>query len=130
MAPFVEREDQGKENRDLEDFRENSQGTMADTHSSSQFIARKTKAALDGGLSVILCVGETLEVTKLVSTGDCSRLTEDAATRRQQDDRNRHQSAEGGSRTNKGLVESCSGLRTCLVCFNALEPSLKLWNAT
>lgn len=27
-----------------------------------QFIASKTQAALDGGLGVILCVGETLEV--------------------------------------------------------------------
>ena len=27
-----------------------------------QFVARKTKTALDGGLGVILCVGETLEV--------------------------------------------------------------------
>lgn len=29
---------------------------------SLQFIASKTKAALDGGLGVILCIGETLEV--------------------------------------------------------------------
>ena len=28
-----------------------------------KFIASKTKAALDGGLGVILCVGETLEVS-------------------------------------------------------------------
>lgn len=30
-----------------------------------QFIASKTQAALDGGLSVILCVGETLEVNEI-----------------------------------------------------------------
>lgn len=30
---------------------------------SDQFIARKTKAAIEGGLSVILCIGETLEVS-------------------------------------------------------------------
>lgn len=38
---------------------------MADKHINLQFIARKTKAALDGGLGVILCVGETLEVLNL-----------------------------------------------------------------
>lgn len=27
-----------------------------------QFIARKVKAAIEGGLSVIFCIGETLEV--------------------------------------------------------------------
>lgn len=37
--------------------------TLADGYMSIQFIASKTKAALDGGLGVILCVGETLEVT-------------------------------------------------------------------
>ena len=30
--------------------------------SFEQFVASKTKAALDGGLGVILCIGETLEV--------------------------------------------------------------------
>lgn len=34
----------------------------ADPYAFMQFIASKTKAALDGGLGVILCVGETLEV--------------------------------------------------------------------
>ena len=29
---------------------------------SDQFVASKTKAALDNGLSVVLCIGETLEV--------------------------------------------------------------------
>jgi triosephosphate isomerase len=28
----------------------------------TQFVARKVKAALDGGLKVILCIGESLEV--------------------------------------------------------------------
>ncbi len=41
---------------------ENSYSILADMHNNMQFIARKTKAALDGGLGVILCVGETLEV--------------------------------------------------------------------
>ncbi|KAL8716914.1 MAG: hypothetical protein Q9181_008380, partial [Wetmoreana brouardii] len=35
------------------------------------FIASKTKAALDGGLGVILCIGETLEVKK--SSGKASK---------------------------------------------------------
>ncbi len=35
-----------------------------------QFIASKTQAALDGGLSVILCVGETLEVNEFPFGGD------------------------------------------------------------
>lgn len=30
-------------------------------HESSDFVAQKTRAALDAGLSVILCIGETLE---------------------------------------------------------------------
>ncbi|KAI6112305.1 Triosephosphate isomerase [Pisolithus croceorrhizus] len=30
-------------------------------HETSELVAQKTKAALDGGLSVILCVGETLQ---------------------------------------------------------------------
>lgn len=29
----------------------------------AQFVANKTKAALDGGVGVILCCGESLEVT-------------------------------------------------------------------
>lgn len=35
-----------------------------------QFIASKTKAALDGGLGVILCVGESLEVCVAGKHGD------------------------------------------------------------
>lgn len=35
-----------------------------------QFIASKTQAALDGGLSVILCVGETLEVNEFPFGGN------------------------------------------------------------
>lgn len=34
---------------------------------SGQFVARKTKTALEGGLGVILCVGETLEVCMLAA---------------------------------------------------------------
>lgn len=30
-------------------------------HETSEFVAEKTKAAIDAGLNVILCVGETLE---------------------------------------------------------------------
>jgi triosephosphate isomerase len=36
----------------------------------SQFIASKTKAALDGGLSVILCIGESLEQREANQTID------------------------------------------------------------
>ena len=35
---------------------------FANTSPCVQFVANKTKAALDGGLGVILCIGETLEV--------------------------------------------------------------------
>ncbi|EWC48539.1 triosephosphate isomerase [Drechslerella stenobrocha 248] len=43
---------------------------------SSEFVADKTKAALDGGLSVILCIGETLEEREAGKTVDvcCSQL--------------------------------------------------------
>ncbi|KAK6350123.1 triosephosphate isomerase [Orbilia brochopaga] len=43
---------------------------------SSEFIADKTKAALDSGLSVILCIGETLEEREAGRTIDvcCSQL--------------------------------------------------------
>lgn len=49
-----------------------------------QFAASKTKAALDGGLGVILCVGETLEVC---SSSETMFLADRIpATRGQQDD--------------------------------------------
>ncbi|KAL4953997.1 Triosephosphate isomerase [Aspergillus filifer] len=37
---------------------------------SDEFIARKTKAAIDGGLSVIFCIGETLEEREANKTID------------------------------------------------------------
>jgi triosephosphate isomerase len=49
-----------------DDVRENNFGdVMANgllISCSTQFVARKVKAALDGGLKVILCIGESLEV--------------------------------------------------------------------
>jgi len=38
-------------------------------HESSAIVAQKTRAALDAGLSVILCVGETLEEREAGTTG-------------------------------------------------------------
>lgn len=35
---------------------------------SNEFVARKTKTALDGGLGVILCCGETLEVRRVANS--------------------------------------------------------------
>lgn len=42
----------------------------------AQFIAEKTKASLDAGLSVILCIGETLEEREAGKTLDvcCGQL--------------------------------------------------------
>ena len=48
-----------------------------------QFIANKTKTALESGLGVILCVGETLEVSRSTTLADISRTNTRVATRKQ-----------------------------------------------
>jgi triosephosphate isomerase (TIM) len=42
-------------------------------HETSELVAEKTKAAIDAGLSVILCVGETLEQRE---TGKTAQVVE------------------------------------------------------
>jgi len=40
---------------------------------TSEFVAQKTRAAIDAGLSVILCIGETLEERE---AGKCTQVIE------------------------------------------------------
>ena len=66
----------------------------ADCEGWVQFIASKTKAALDGGLGVILCCGETLEVSNLPTTAKKPYLlTPYPATRSQPNNRSRNNPA-------------------------------------
>ena len=68
---------------------------LADEIDGVQFIANKTKTALESGLGVILCVGETLEVSLSSALADISHAKTEVATRKQQDHGRRHYPAKG-----------------------------------
>ena len=72
-----------------------------------QFVASKTKAALEGGLSVVLCIGEALEVRSLCvfrTSRNFALIAYDiVATRSRQDHRGCHQTTQSRCRPSQGL---------------------------
>ncbi len=84
-------------------------------------MACKTKAALDGGLGVILCIGESLEVCVGCAMGYCVGRRAGplmmlwTATRGEQDHRSGHHSAQSRRRARARLVQDRHRIRADLV---------------